>query len=130
MAIHDDLATLSDMYGSPMSENQIDLYIEALSDIDPITLHAGIIELIKTSKWMPKISEIREAVQTIQDKRETVRVMDWHEQNKRISPWIIRGIDAVSPNRKPVQIEWKSCPKCGVSYSRWSDCPDCNQEAI
>jgi hypothetical protein len=68
MATTDEILTLIDYYKPDLSDAQINLYLDALEDIELDSLHAGIIDLLKTSKWMPKVSEICQAAQAAQER--------------------------------------------------------------
>ena len=128
MAIIDELKTLVSYYGAKLNGAQIDLYIDALADIPANELHGGIVELIKTLKWMPKVSEIRQATAAYRERQNTEEVHAWHdERNVSVlaSPWTRRNWDLVSPNSAPVILDWQTCPTCGVEFANWAACPDC-----
>lgn len=125
--IIDEITVLVSFYDVPLSDAQLGVYIEALSDLDPDALHLGIVEIIKTSKWMPKVSEIREAARAAMERQNTEFVMDWHEENneRKASPWIrISAWERMAPGDVH-PIDWRTCPICGIKFANWTDCPDC-----
>ena len=101
------------------------IYIEALSDIDPEALHLGIVEIIKTSRWMPKVSEIREAARAAMESQESQLVMQWHDDRNKGLWHNVMSWDYEGGARRPVELDWHICPKCGVKYANWNACPDC-----
>jgi hypothetical protein len=128
----DELTQLVTYYEAKMTGAQIDLYIDALSDIEPEILHTAITNIVKNSKWMPKISEIRQAAQAAQETRDTAEVMDWHEERntaKAASPWrTVMPWDRQGGPDVPAVIKWRKCEKCGVLYGKvWDDCPECTR---
>lgn len=129
----DELIDLIDLFDAQMTERQIDLYISALSDIDPRDLHVGIVELVKTSKWMPKVAEIRQAADLAREKREDNEVIAWSQRYramkespwKKVEPWDWRG-----GQEKPNVINWKTCDRCNQAFANWKECPRCSWNGI
>lgn len=54
------IATCLDLKVGP---DRIDLYLQSLSDVDFDPLRGAITQLLRTSKWFPKIAEIRETAE-------------------------------------------------------------------
>jgi len=131
VTIVSELKTLVSYYGAKLTDAQIDLYIAALSDISADDLHTAIVELIKTSKWMPKVSEIRAAAEVAQINRSADETQLWKARNiPDQAPWLRVGPANISPEFAPAVIEWQDCHRCGLRFANWSDCPDCNTEAV
>lgn len=130
----DELTDLVVLYDAKLSDRQLDIYLEALSDISPEDLHYGIVLLTKTSKWMPKISEIRQAVADARDKAEAAEAERWHDRRNALvnSPWVQvetweRRSHVEIP---PAVIDWRTCPSCSARYAaEWGECPDCSRTA-
>lgn len=127
----DELTDLVVLYDAKLTDRQLDIYLEALSDISPDDLHRGIVLLTRTSKWMPKISEIRQAVEDARTKAEADEATQWHTRRNALAntPWIIaetweRRGKAVN---NPVPIVFETCSNCGVQFFNWPECPDCSK---
>lgn len=127
----DEIMTLISYYGAELTDKQVDLYLDALADMDISSLHAGIVDLIKTSKWMPKVSEIRQAAQAAQERSYDGKVLALHDsliKQRLASPWVRIGLGAVMAGSVTPVIEWKSCPN-GHEFANWTSCPECNEDA-
>jgi hypothetical protein len=53
------LTKLADSYGMGLTDSQITIYTDTLSDIPVDALERAATEHIKTSKWFPKVAELR-----------------------------------------------------------------------
>ena len=58
------IAKLAIAFGKEMPDEQIDIYIDFLSDIKPALLMAAVDKVIQTEKWFPPVSVIRAAALT------------------------------------------------------------------
>ncbi len=68
MTITQAVLILNTAYPSrPLSDDGVILYAKALEDINPVTLSVAVMNLIKTSRFMPSIAEIREEAIRISD---------------------------------------------------------------
>jgi hypothetical protein len=121
----DEIITLVQYFNVELSDKQVKIYAEALDDIDPEVLHLATIELVKSSKWMPKVSEIRDMVKNIQTQAETQGVYDWHTARNSGEWHQVGSWDYQGGWKRPAIIEWKHCDECGANYSNWDYCPDC-----
>ena len=54
------LSILQLAYSTDMSVERLEMYVEMLSDINPVTLEQAAKNLVKTRKFLPTIAEIRE----------------------------------------------------------------------
>lgn len=54
------LSTLQLAYSTDLSIEQLEMYVEMLTDINPVTLEQAIKNIVKTRKFLPTIAEIRE----------------------------------------------------------------------
>lgn len=126
----DEISTLVMIYDASLSDAQLKIYIEALSDIDPGALHLGIVEIIKTSKWMPKVSEIRDAARASMESQESQLVLDWHDGRNKTNWHNVMAWDFEGGARRPVELDWHICPECGVKYANWDTCPDCSNVEV
>lgn len=128
----DELLKLVKYYEAQLTADQIDLYLDALSDIDAEILHAAAIELVRTARFMPRISEIRQTAQAIQERQESNLIMDIHQERneRKFSPWlVINSWERMSPGNT-LSIDWQICPECGAKFANWPACPDCKVEAL
>jgi len=131
MALIDEIRTLVTYYGAPMTDGQIDLYIDGLADLNAVNLHAGIVELIKTSKWMPKVSEIRQAAEEAQERIFDGKVLALHDilNTRRLAtPWMRQPWGCKTDGETAV-IVWNTCSH-GHQYANWDKCPECNEDVI
>ena len=53
------IAKLSIAFGKEMPDEQIDIYIDFLSDIEPALLSAAVDKIIQTQSWFPPVADIR-----------------------------------------------------------------------
>lgn len=66
MTITQAVLILNTAYPSrPLGDDGVILYAKALEDINPVTLSVAVMNLIKTSRFMPSIAEIREEAQKV-----------------------------------------------------------------
>ena len=56
------LIALAEAVGETCSPQRLDLYLQALADLDFLKLKACLEGMLNTARWFPKIPEIREAV--------------------------------------------------------------------
>lgn len=54
------LSTLQLAYSTDLSIERLEMYVEMLADINPVTLEQAIKNIVKTRKFLPTIAEIRE----------------------------------------------------------------------
>lgn len=54
------LSTLQLAYSTDLSIERLEMYVEMLADINPVTLEQAIKNVVKTRKFLPTIAEIRE----------------------------------------------------------------------
>lgn len=54
------LSTLQLAYSTDLSIERLEMYVEMLTDINPVTLEQAIKNIVKTRKFLPTIAEIRE----------------------------------------------------------------------
>lgn len=54
------LSTLQLAYSTDLSIERLEMYVEMLADINPVTLEQAIKNIVKTKKFLPTIAEIRE----------------------------------------------------------------------
>lgn len=63
--ILDVLGTLVDYFAVEPNDAQLRLYVRALSDLTGAELQAAADEYIKTGKWFPKVSELRDIAERL-----------------------------------------------------------------
>lgn len=59
------LSTLQLAYSTDLSIERLEMYVEMLADINPVTLEQAIKNIVKTRKFLPTIAEIREECSTL-----------------------------------------------------------------
>jgi hypothetical protein len=78
--IHEQVLILAEAYGLPISEARQQIYVEALMDLDPAKVKAGVGYIIKTRTFagnLPTVAEIREAVQNSGKPMESRAAIAW-----------------------------------------------------
>ena len=59
------LSTLQLAYSTDLSIERLEMYVEMLADINPVTLEQAIKNIVKTRRFLPTIAEIREECSTL-----------------------------------------------------------------
>lgn len=54
------LSTLQLAYSTDLSVERLEMYVEMLADINPVTLEQAVKNIVKTRKFLPTVAEIRE----------------------------------------------------------------------
>ena len=86
------LSTLQLAYSTDLSIERLEMYVEMLADINPITLEQAIKNIVKTRKFLPTIAEIREecsalsAYVNMHDEVETAQTA-WEKVIKTVSAY-------------------------------------------
>lgn len=73
------LSTLQLAYSRELSETRLDFYVCQLCDISPEVLFVAVQILIKTSVFLPTISEIRKTAREVMEQVTKQRTPDWAE---------------------------------------------------
>ncbi len=54
------LSILQLAYSTDLSVERLEMYVEMLADINPVTLEQAVKNIVKTRKFLPTVAEIRE----------------------------------------------------------------------
>lgn len=126
----DELSTLIAVFDAKLNDRQIDIYLEALADLDVQVLHSGCVELIKTARFFPRVAEIRQAANQAMERRISEQVEKHRRQRDAArGEWVaVERWDRHSPvHHVPAVVDWRRCAQCGQDYSAaWGECPVCS----
>lgn len=125
------ISALMEVFDKPLSPAAQDLYVRALEGEDPELLRLAAARAIKTLKWMPKVSELRDLMSVIRDEQAQAHSYKYHQDKAAFlaaSPWVMVETWERRSSREitPVVLDWQTCPHCGQGYANWVECPVCS----